>query len=788
MTRFDRSQQRVLDLDPGRHARVLGAPGSGKTLLLVEAYARSTALPGWSEADVLALVPSRLAAASVRAAIEARVQRALGGSPARTPAALAFAVLGQTAAVSGEPAPRLLTGTVQDEAVAAAIEQRIERGSGASASDGPAVLAPEILRSPAFRAELREFWRVLDDFDLDPAHLLEQLAALRGRAASEAMTDAPDDARIERWSEALRVIVEVEARLRDERPGELSSSALLRSAARELRSGSATAPRLLLVDDAQELGEGGLALIAACAAAGSSVWAFGDADTATETFHGERTRVMSDLAGELSRRGVRADAEQTAVLDVVHRHGAGLREFVRDLTTRIGAAGAGPQREARADEGAGAGAVDFAVAASPSEQLGIIAHRMRSRRLGLGGDGAEHDGDVRGNARLDWGAMAVICRSRAEAARIARGLAGHQVPTGVAAGGIVLREHRIVRDLIRLLQHARGIAPLDAQGVLQLLGGPVGGLDPVAVRRLRGALMLQERREVREENREARSTDDLVLAAFADPMPDPAVDSRGGRALRKLGRIAAAGSQDAAAGGTPRENLWALWAATGLAEDWQGEALQGRGHRSDEAHRSLDAVLGLFFALQRHEEQASAQPIEELLEELLESAVPEDSLARRAERDAVTVTTPQGAVGREFDLVAVVGAQDGAWPNTRARGSLLGTVALERWLRGGEAGDPSRRDTIHDELRLFAQACSRARGELLVVAIGDDENHPSPFFGFGREHLREGLPSSRLTLRGATAELRRRLVADPADATALAGLAALARAEVPGAHPDEWYG
>lgn len=788
MTRFDRSQQRVLDLDPGRHARVLGAPGSGKTLLLVEAYARSTALPGWSEADVLALVPSRLAAASVRAAIEARVQRALGGSPARTPAALAFAVLGQTAAVSGEPAPRLLTGTVQDEAVAAAIEQRIERGSGASASDGPAVLAPEILRSPAFRAELREFWRVLDDFDLDPAHLLEQLAALRGRAASEAMTDAPDDARIERWSEALRVIVEVEARLRDERPGELSSSALLRSAARELRSGSATAPRLLLVDDAQELGEGGLALIAACAAAGSSVWAFGDADTATETFHGERTRVMSDLAGELSRRGVRADAEQTAVLDVVHRHGAGLREFVRDLTTRIGAAGAGPQREARADEGAGAGAVDFAVAASPSEQLGIIAHRMRSRRLGLGGDGADHDGDVRGNARLDWGAMAVICRSRAEAARIARGLAGHQVPTGVAAGGIVLREHRIVRDLIRLLQHARGIAPLDAQGVLQLLGGPVGGLDPVAVRRLRGALMLQERREVREENREARSTDDLVLAAFADPMPDPAVDSRGGRALRKLGRIAAAGSQDAAAGGTPRENLWALWAATGLAEDWQGEALQGRGHRSDEAHRSLDAVLGLFFALQRHEEQASAQPIEELLEELLESAVPEDSLARRAERDAVTVTTPQGAVGREFDLVAVVGAQDGAWPNTRARGSLLGTVALERWLRGGEAGDPSRRDTIHDELRLFAQACSRARGELLVVAIGDDENHPSPFFGFGREHLREGLPSSRLTLRGATAELRRRLVADPADATALAGLAALARAEVPGAHPDEWYG
>lgn len=781
MTAFDESQRAVIGLDPGRHARVLGAPGSGKTTVLVECYARAIDRPGWSEAEVLALAPSRLAASSVRSAIETRVGRALGGSSARSFASLAFSVLAQAAAVAGLPAPRLLTGTVQDEAIATVIERGLERGGGRG------VLAPEIVRSAAFRAELREFWRVLDDFDLDPEVLLERCERLLGQAASEALTAVPDDERLGRWIEALQMLVAVQHEVRAERPGELSTSALLRAAGAELRSGRVAAPRLLLVDDAQELGEGELALLAACAAAGSRVWVFGDPDTATESFHGERTRVMADLSGELSRRGAiaasgpvsDAASEQRVVLDTVHRHGAELRELVRDLSRRIGSAGVGLQREARASgsEPPRDTVIDFAIARSPSEQLGIIAHRLRRRRLGVGG-----------GEPASWNSMAVVCRSRVEAVRLARGLAGHQVPTGVAAGGIVLREHRIVRDLIRLLRHARGVVTLASADVLALLGGPVGGLDPVAVRRLRGALMLQERRVARADDRAPLSTDELVLRAFADPLPDPSVDSRGGRALRRLGRIAAAGVAVAAAGGTPRETLWAIWDRTGLAVEWQEEALTGRGHRADEAHRSLDAVLGLFFALQRHEEQASDTALDDLLEELLESAVPEDSLARQAERDAVIVTTPQGAVGREFDTVVVIGAQDGAWPNTRARGTLLGTIALERWLRGGDPSDPSRRDTIHDELRLFTQACSRAGRELLVVAVRDDEHHPSPFFGFGAAHLRETLPSSRLTLRGATADLRRRLVADPHDEVVLAGLAALARAESPGAHPDEWYG
>ena len=791
MIEFDPSQQRVLALDTSRHARILGAPGSGKTALLVESFARALDLPGWSEADVLALAPNRLVSARLRADIERRVGRAFGGTPVRTAASLGFALLSRVTAVEGSAAPRLLTGTVQDEVIAAAVSEL-----GLDAAGGESGLTREIMASATYRAELRELWRVADDFGLPPRRLAAELRELRSQSARQAHTRAPAAELLERWEQSLGVIAAVSESLARERPDELSSSAILRDAAAAVQrdgvvgstgvAGSVDAavqvPKLILVDDAQELGEGELALLAGCARAGSRVWVFGDPDIATGAFTGERSRIMTRTREELDRRGgdaVSADVEQLIVLEHVHRHGSEIREFLTSLTSRIGAGDEATHRSAAAGVSARQleSPVQFAAAASPAEQLGIISHRLRARHLGLGG-----------TAPLAWSEMAVVCRTRSEANRIARVLASHQVPTRIAAGGLVLREHQIVRELIRLLQHALELAPMQPADVLGLAGGVIGGLDPVAIRRLRSALLLQARRDAREEGRDVGSIDTIVADAFAMPGQLPIIDSAGGRTLRRIGVIAAAGSDTRAAGGTAREVLWSLWDATKFAERWQADALDGRGARSDEAHRSLDAVLGLFFVLQRHEEQNSEQPIGELLEELLASAVPEDTLAQRSEREVVTVTTPQGAIGREFETVIVVGAQDGSWPNLRARGSLLGAAALERWLRGGEAVAPSRRDTIHDELRLFVQSCSRARSELLVVAIADEDQHPSAFFRFGDAYLSPGLPSARLTLRGAAAQMRRRLTVDPADQVALHSLVALAVEHVAGAHPDEWYG
>ncbi len=810
MTDFDSSQQRVLSLDPARHARVLGAPGSGKTRLVIESFARVSELPGWDEGDVLVLAPNRLVASELRHRIERRVARAMGGTPARTAPSLAFALLQLRANLQGEAVPRLLTGTAHDESVeqviAALLDGRARPRESSPFAPEPLLSEPllgellpsEVLLSDAFRAELRELSRVLDDFGAQP---LELLAALRDGSRPHADST---DRFAALWSAGLELLELVREMLERERPGELPASAMMREACAALHVDDALpVPRLVLVDDAAELGEGALALLAALAERGTKIWVFGDPDTATGAFQGERARVLAGLDAELGRRqsqshgsGARM-SEQYIVLDTVHRHGAEIRELIASLSSRIGVGGAGEQRRATAlgEPTASApaqgeaveAAVQFATAHTFAEQLGMVAHRLRSARLGLGGSPA-----------LPWSQMAVICRSRGDAKRVSRLLAAQQVPTSIAAGGVVLREHQLVRELIRLLQHALGIAPLDAREVLELLGGAIGGLDPISLRRLRGALRVQEVRDAAAHSQQPRAADALVLEAFQFPGEQPVLDMRGARRLNRLGKLAAAGEAAHRGGGTPREVLWQLWEGSGLAHELQSQALDGRGTRADEAHRSLDAVVALFFALQRHEEQDSERPIDTLLEELLVSTVPEDSLAARSEREVVTVTTPQGAIGREFGIVCVLGLQDGAWPNLRARGSLLGVSALERWLRGEEAAAPSRRETMHDELRLLAHAAARARTQLLVLAVTSEEQHPSPFFALGRRYrIERALPSSRLTLRGATAEMRRRLVQHssrpgvpgvPGDVEALDSLVALARAGVPGAHPDDWYG
>lgn len=808
MIDFDDSQRAVLALDPGLHASVLGAPGSGKTVTLVEAHVRALGQPGWSEEDVLSLAPNRLSAAALRQRIEARADVAMGGTAARTATSLAFSILARGAALQGKDAPRLLTGTVQDEAIAQLLEGDAGAGDIGAGIVGTGVFPPEVLVSPTFRGELRELWRVSDDYGRGLAELAGEVRAASAGAARDAHTLAPDQGLAERWATGLELINVVAQRLAVERPGELTSSGLLRSAAAlVLTEGGIDAgarmrlPRLILVDDAQEVGEGTLALIAACAARGSTVWAFGDPDVSTAAFQGEASELAVHPERELVRRGggsAAREREQRVVLTQSHRQRGELRELVRDLSGRVGARGAGAQRAAGGAVDAGgavpkhgteAGSADqdppsrdtprlrFTLAESVTEQLGIVAHQLRSRRLGLDG-----------GAPLDWGDMAVICRSRGEAIRTSRALALHQVPTALAAGGIVLREHQLVRDLVRLLRHALGYDLLGAGDVLDIVSGPIGGLDPVARRRLRRELLISERRAAAAAERDTVPIEERVFQAFQTPGSEPVVDSAGGRALRKIGLVAEAGAKVRAAGGTARETLWAVWDRTKLATKLQAEALDGRPARADEANRALDATMGLFFALQRHEENDSAQPIAELLTDLMENTLPEDSLARQSDRQMVTVTTPQGAIGREFAAVAVLGLQDGSWPNLRARGMLLGATALERWLRGGQASTPSRRDTIHDELRLLTLSTSRASEDLLVVAVADDEQHPSAFFRFGEAHRCDGLPSSRLTLRGATAEMRRELVRDPGNATAAHTLAALASEGLPGAHPDTWYG
>ncbi|MGH3833531.1 MAG: PD-(D/E)XK nuclease family protein, partial [Pseudonocardiaceae bacterium] len=178
--------------------------------------------------------------------------------------------------------------------------------------------------------------------------------------------------------------------------------------------------------------------------------------------------------------------------------------------------------------------------------------------------------------------------------------------------------------------------------------------------------------------------------------------------------------------------------------------------------------------------------------------------------ESVTVLTAHGAAGREWSLVAVPGVQEGSWPDLRLRGSLLGVEHLIDIIAGIDSATVSRTaPLLAEERRLLLLAVSRARHRLLVSAVRGEDEQPSRFLtelastelastgdvDNTGESMREqpaGCRERGLNLPELVAELRR-VCCDPAESPtrrrdAAAGVARLARAGVPGAHPDSWYG
>ena len=771
MITFDASQQRVVELSTDAHARVLGATGSGKTQLI------ASLMQWWLEdhpsspGERLIVVPSRRHASQFRDRIESAIPASVTGTYARTASSLALMLCNAYRRWAGKDDLQLMTGTRQDEVLREAL-QEVE-------SPEHIGLTPEALDSVPFRTELRDMWRVLDDFSMTPRELRQYAIEVR------ATSDLPSQIHrlTDRW-EAIAQVVEHAQLIAERRfPTERTANGILAHATRLLEhvqdfSWPGLIPRLIYVDDAADVGEGALALCAALANRGTKFWVFGDPDISTAAFQGEPTRVLAGLHAELARRGARSSAlttrEQVVHLETVHRHGGQVRSLITSLSQRVGSASGWEHRSARATDER-ASTVEFTSAHTFSEQIGVIAYRLRHRHLGL------HDAPA-----VPWSNMAVICRSADEVQQLASALEDMNIPTEVTSGGIVLGQHRLIRDLLRVLQDALGIAPLGGADVVQLLLGHLGGLDPLALRRLDHAVMLNERKVALAEAREPRPLAAVYVDAVNQPESIP--DMAEGRALARLARIVHAARDMHRRQGTAREVLWQAWHASRLSDTLTHRALSASGALAAMGHRALDAVIELFFAFERHEEQLSDVSIADLIDEILSSEVPQDSLALRSRREAVVVTTPQGASGEEYRVVCIAGPQEGVWPNLRSRGSLVGAHALQTLLRGETPSTFDRTHTLHEELRLFLQACSRAADELLVVAREDDEEFPSAFFHLGAPYLRSDLPNSTLTLRGYTAAMRRRVLQNPEDTEARNTLAYLAQEEVPGAAPDEWYG
>ncbi len=760
----DAGQRAVVEAPVTASGVVIGAPGTGKTSALTDRVVALLGPHALPPEAVLVLTPSRQAATSLRDRIGVRIGQATPGPLARSLGSFAFQIVRGAMVHAGEEPPALLTGADQDRIVADLLAGDADDEENGMLSRWPASLSASIRASKGFRSELRAFLAECTELGVLPEELQR--------------SDRPV------WAAAGTFMEEYRSVLAGMRTAYRDTADLLSEAAAIMREADAAtlgplaALRVVLIDDAQELTRGGITLVRALRERGIAVMAFGDPDISSGAFRGASPQLFHELSGVLA---------DVFVLDTAHRQTQALTDLTRTVTQAIGVAG---RVEHRRPPGPAPQAPDPAVrtflAASPYEEADRIAGTLRDWHLTHG---------------IAWSEMAVIAHDTRQVTRLETELAAREVPTRAAGVQRPLGSEGVVRDIVGIVRIAL-LPPEERtpEDLIDALRSPFGGLDAVGLRRLRARL-----RHLELADGGSTPASELLRQAMAFPTHFTFIDAPEARVAARFATTLAETSAGAAAGETIHDLLWRIWdrarALDGsrLADHWRAAAAQPGG---GEIARALDALVALFDAAKRFVERTPQERPDTFVRDILGSEVPEDSLSTPDRPGLVTLLTPATALGAQFEAVVVAGVQDGVWPNTRLRGGLLETWRLADAVTAARTGVPAanpgvldrRRDALHDELRLFVRAVSRARSRILVTAVDDDDSGPSPFFAF----LPEPPPASDhpaaehpLTLRGLVARHRRVLTStqDPAAREVAAGqLAVLAREGVPGADPAEWYG
>lgn len=749
--------------------RVVGGPGTGKTTLLAEVAADRIRNGGVDPDQLLVLTASRRAAAELRAKItailteaddEPEVPRTVREPMVRTVHSYAFSVLRLQSVLHDLGRPRLLSGPEQDAVVRELLAGDLDDG----ARDWPAQLRPA-LAVPGFAEELRDLMLRAAERGLGPEDLItlgkqnkhpewvaagkfalqyEQVTLLHG-AGNQANAPALDAA-------------------------ELVASALLAfETDPELLAAERARVRYLLVDDAQHLDPIQYRLLRVLGKAAKEFVLTGDPDQAVFSFRGADSRLFVD-----------AEPDETVVLTSSYRMAPAIAAATGRLVARL--PGAGPQRRLTPAAGE-AGRVEIRLHATSAAEANWVADQLRRARL--------IDG-------VPWSEMAVLVRSATRSIPVLhRALAAAGVPVATTGDELPLAEQPAVRPFLTLLRAAATPSALTPERAALLLTSPLGGADPLALRRLRRGLRRLELAAGGE-----RSSDDLLVEVLAQDDRLVALADNEVAPVRRVAGLLGTAREAIAGGASVEQVLWDVWQASGLEERMVAQASRS-GTIGAQADRDLDSIVGLFHAAERYAERLPGASSAGFADYLAAQRIAGDSLAPSAPRgDAVSVLTAHAAAGREWTVVAVPGVQEGSWPDLRLRGSLLGVERLVDVLSGVDTVEVSATaPLLAEERRLLLLAASRARRRLFVSAIRGEDEQPSRFLaelsGVTDDEQPDGLipiapPGRALVLADLVGELRRAACDTEAPAErrrrAAHQLARLAAAGIPGADPAGWYG
>ncbi|WP_130493353.1 ATP-dependent helicase [Motilibacter rhizosphaerae] len=752
---------------------VLAGPGTGKTTTLVESVASLVEDPErpLDPASVLVLTFSRRAADELRSRTTARLGRPTGAPVAWTFHSFAYALVRAHAPAEGEPL-RLLSAPEQEVVVA-----ELLRGSqeGEGSVRWPDRLAAA-LSTRGMADEVRAVLARARELGLEPPDL-QRAARAAGREDWAAVAEFQAE-----YLDVLDSSLAVDYAELVHRAGLLAEQPAVRAALRERY-------RAVLVDEYQDTDPAQERLLRALAGDGRHLVAVGDPDQSIYAFRG------ADVSGilEFPTRFPQHDGTPAPVrtLAVSRRAGERLLAASRSVASRVPVR-ALPRDAVRAHRALAPGSAEpgevrvltFPTAAA---EAGAVADLLRRAHL--------EDG-------TPWGRMAVLVRSGPRSVPLLRRVLGAAgVPVEVAGDELPLAQEPAVAPLLLALRVAAGMGAdggrASTDQVRTLLLSPLCSAEPGALRSLARELRAQQRTA----GLAPASSDELLRTAVEHPEELALLEDRLAAPVRRLGRLLERARQSLADGGTGEQALWALWSGTAWGRRLERAARAG-GPAGRSADRDLDAVCALFEAAARLEQRPGVRGARLLLEELEAQRIPGDTLAERAVRgEAVRVLTAHRSKGLEWDVVAVVGVQEGSWPDLRRRGSLL---EPDRLGVDGLVEPPSPSDQLAEERRLLYVAVTRARRLLVVTAVAsgdDDGERPSRFLEeLGVPVEPQGRRARRpLTAAGLVAELRR-VAVDPDEPEGLrraarARLARLAAATdaaglplVPAAHPSRWWG
>jgi len=733
-----------------------GGPGTGKTTVLIEA-ALARIAEGQNPDSILLLTFGRERASELRDAIALRTTKTMFEPLARTFHSLAFSIIKMKD--KNDPEPILLSGPEQESF----IKDLLQGDIAANNRDWPEDLYAA-LTTNGFARELRDLILRASEREIAPDQL-EKLGTIESEKYWSAAAKF--------WKRYIESMVLRESGAGDSKM-RIDPSELVSQASTHLKNNPDLLSKIrarfitIMVDEFQESDPAQRALLAQLA--GNDVIICADADSAVGRFRGADPDGLSAALDPYRTKEI--------VLNQAFRNASPIFELGLAYAQTMKGSPITRKRSCGTDK---TGSVHVHRFRSGAEEAAFIAHQFRRAHV--------RDG-------IAYNQMAVILRSPGmQAASLRRAFS--QVGIPVASELQALAGNPAIAPFLLLAKVALNLEPLNFDNAERLLLSEFGGADSISLRRIRRALIA-----ARPEGDERSGTQLLI-----DAINDGELFIEGASEIIRVHDLllkarAVARNKKAMAD----ELLWAIWenaiASDGskISDSWRNQALRP-GVRGAAADRDLDAMMQLFESAARYSERFPLSGPGAFIAEVTSEDIAGDVITAKGVRpDFVEILTVHSAKGREWELVAVAGLQEGTWPNLKPRSSLLGAERLVERKRNPDI-PRDQLDVIaasglmQDEARLMHVALTRAKTALFVTAVQRDDEEPSQFFE-SIEVIANGSDTDEpvlsdvprpITNSALVAELRSQLHGEKADQAA-AILKTMANNGIHLADPRSWIG